>query len=95
MKSLLQKYREEIDEIDEQMINLLQLRFQIVEKIGEYKRQTGLRVRDRKREQEKIKDLEKKECMYQAEIQQIYQSIFRVSKKAQKRQKNKKNPKTG
>lgn len=53
----LKEYRSQIDRIDKELMALLEERMDVVEKIGEYKRERGLPVLDASREAEKIKNL--------------------------------------
>ena len=46
----LDKLREEIDEADEAVCAALKKRFTVVKKIGEYKKENGIRVLDKNRE---------------------------------------------
>lgn len=51
-KSDLEKYRAEIDKVDTEIIQRLAKRFEIVKKIGEYKKKHNLPALDKKRWQE-------------------------------------------
>lgn len=51
----LQKFREEIDEIDRELVKLLEQRMNISLKIGEYKKENKLEIRDIDREEQIIK----------------------------------------
>jgi len=55
----LKKYRKEIDKIDKAIIQLLEKRFSIVEKIGEFKRRFKLKFKDKKREKEMLEKRKK------------------------------------
>ena len=50
----LKGYREQIDAIDTEILKLFAERMEVAEAIGAYKREHGLKVLDRKREQEKL-----------------------------------------
>lgn len=58
----LKEYRKNIDRIDKQIIELLEERFEISKKIGKYKKQNNLPIKNKKREkqiiQRRIKSLE-------------------------------------
>lgn len=74
--------RNNIDEIDENIISLLESRFLVSENIGKIKKEQGLPVLDNKREDEifsKIKDKN-----FEKEIANIYKCILEESKKVQK-----------
>ena len=54
---MLETYREEINQIDSQIIALFAQRFEIVKKIGEYKKEQGLPIRNPEREAALLKTL--------------------------------------
>ncbi len=56
MRDLLE-LRDEIDEIDEQIVKLYEKRMKIAEEVAEYKIHTGKKVFDKKREDEKLAKL--------------------------------------
>ncbi len=83
MEKLLE-YRQEIEEIDSQLIELLSKRMKLSSKIGEYKRCNGLPVYDPKREEElKEKNLSKVEPELQVAYKEIFDVILKVSKDIQ------------
>jgi len=53
----IKEYRQQIDQIDTQLINLFAERMEVAAGIAEYKRNNGLPVLDPKREEEKILDV--------------------------------------
>lgn len=83
----LKKYRKEIDKIDRTIIQLLEKRFSIVEKIGEFKRKFKLKIRDKKREKEmleKRKKLIRKLNLSSDFIEKFFRLIIRESIKRMK-----------
>lgn len=83
---MLEEYRKQIDKIDDEIINLIEKRLDIVLKVGKYKKDNGIEVLDIKREKiilEKIKAKVKKE-EYVENIIKIYVKIMEESKKKQK-----------
>ena len=46
----LEQYRQEIDELDEQLVRLFLRRMEVTGKVGEYKLAHGMQVLDRERE---------------------------------------------
>lgn len=75
----LEKLRTKIDKIDQKIGDLLQKRFQAVEKIKDYKAKFKLSVTDKARETEilhKFSDSKEKE---------VFQTILKVSRKMQRR----------
>jgi len=83
----LKKLRKEIDLVDRKIVNLLEQRFKIVDKIMKFKIKKGLNLTDKKREREIIENLLKitkneslKRCLYN-----IYKHIFKASKEKYKK----------
>ena len=58
-KDQLSEYRDQIDQIDRQIIKLLEERFEVVRGVGEYKKAKGLPVLDAAREKQKLEALTK------------------------------------
>ena len=54
MNNKLKDFRKQIDEIDEQIVNLLAKRMQVVEKVGKYKKENNLPPLDNSRWQKVI-----------------------------------------
>ncbi|PIU37263.1 hypothetical protein COT02_01780 [Candidatus Roizmanbacteria bacterium CG07_land_8_20_14_0_80_34_15] len=54
MNNKLKDFRKQIDEIDEQIVNLLAKRMQVVEKVGQYKKENNLPPLDNSRWQKVI-----------------------------------------
>ena len=80
----LEKYRLEIESIDEQLIALICKRMEVSLKIGEYKKQNNVSIYNPKREEElKNKNLQKVEKQYQAGCEEIFSAILKVSKDLQ------------
>lgn len=78
MDTLL-KYRDEIDTIDNELLALFAKRFAVVKKIGEYKKEKGLPIIDKSREEAKILSLSEKAKAYtidSAFVTKIWQTIF-------------------
>lgn len=80
----LKKLREQIDEIDNDIVKLFTKRFNIVKKIGKEKEKLGLKVPNKKREEEILKKIENKKNKYEEEIKSLYKEFFKQSKKIQK-----------
>jgi len=55
MDNLLADWRKQIDRLDEELINVLAKRINIVKKIGKYKKENGIPPLDQKRWQEVLK----------------------------------------
>lgn len=84
MRDLLE-LRDEIDEIDEQIVKLYEKRMKIAEEVAEYKIHTGKKVFDKKREDEKIAKLTAKAESDFTEhgIYELFEQIMAVSRKRQ------------
>ncbi len=80
----MQKYREEINNIDSNLIKLLEKRFKIVKKIGVYKKKNKLPIQDLKREKEIIEKKKKESRLSGKFIQEIFSLIFLESKRLQR-----------
>ena len=81
----LQELRKEIDRIDKEMVRLFEERMEICKNVAEYKIETGKKVFDRQREEEKIKAVQE---LTENEINRIgagelFGQIMSVSRKLQ------------
>jgi len=86
--NLLKKYREEIDEIDKTILQLLAKRFFVAEKIRKYKRKFQLKIKDKDREKEmfeKRKNLAKKLNLPSNFIEKIFKLIIKETIKKEKK----------
>ena len=79
----LQEYRAQIDAIDDQITDLLKRRFALSQKIGEYKKQNGIPVCDKTREEEILARAKGKSGDLAAPVTAVYQTILEQSKRAQ------------
>ena len=80
----MKNYRQEIDEIDKQLVDLLVRRMKVSENIGRYKAENNLPVFDAKREREKLNELaELAGEDYENVTDTIYPLIFDVSRSLQ------------
>lgn len=84
MRDLLE-LRDEIDEIDDQIVKLYERRMKIAEEVAEYKIHTGKKVFDKKREDEKLAKLTAKAESDFTEhgIYELFEQIMAVSRKRQ------------
>ena len=81
----LKGYRKRIDAIDKKIAKLLSLRFNLVKQLGNYKRINKIKVADKKRELQVIKNIKKySNKKYQKLIIGIFKNIINCSKKFQK-----------
>lgn len=83
----LDQLRKKQAQIDSKIIKLLEDRFAISLKIGEYKLKKGLKIEDKAVEQEKIMQLHQKHPSKVVDfdfIQKVWRAIFAKSKEIQK-----------
>ncbi|MDO5424504.1 MAG: prephenate dehydratase [Eubacteriales bacterium] len=81
----LKELRAEIDAIDTQMVELFEKRMKVCQQVAEYKIQTGKKVFDREREQNKIKSLTAlaDNDFNRHGIEELFQQIMAMSRKLQ------------
>ena len=74
----LKQYRDEIDSIDNEILELLSKRVDIVLKVGEYKSKNGLKVKDSSREESILDRLISlnKSSLSEEDIKGIYLQII-------------------
>lgn len=80
----LKEYRNEIDEIDNQIIKLFEKRMGVVKNIAEYKLKNNIEILNDEREKqilEKIKDKSNKD--YEKYVKQFFVNIMDISKQYQ------------
>ncbi len=84
MTDPMQFMREEFDEIDKKLVDLLERRFELSEKIGVYKKGRNIKVEDRTREGQVLQNIARLSTNGCGEnILQIYRTILDESKKVQ------------
>ena len=76
-------YREQLNGIDSQLLFLLEKRFGFCKKIGVYKKQNNLPIEDMEREKQIIERLSKKTKLSREFIKDLFNLIFKESKKVQ------------
>ncbi|MDD5934354.1 MAG: prephenate dehydratase [Clostridiales bacterium] len=81
----LQKCREEIDKIDQQIVELFEQRMKVSTKVAEYKIQTGKKVLDQEREEQKLNAVEAlaKEDYNRHSVRELFTQIMSMSRKLQ------------
>lgn len=83
MKNLAE-LRQDITQIDEELLQLFAKRFTVVEEVGEYKKANNLPVRDKKREDELLGHLAQKGSGLKLSsdfIQKVWQAVFQEAYK--------------
>lgn len=79
----IQEFRGELDNIDKEILNLLEKRFQICQQIGEYKKQNNLPIEDLEREKQIIENKIQLTDLPAEFIENLYNLIFTQSKDLQ------------
>lgn len=80
----LQTYRDQIDELDTQLLELISKRLEVVQKVGEYKKQNNLPVIDRSREEallDKLEEKGKKHNIPRSLIEGLWKQLFQAAYK--------------
>ncbi len=80
---MLDKYREEIDMIDNQIIKLLDERFQVTKKVGEYKQKHNIKVLNKGREEAIVNRIKDMNLTNEDQILELYSYMMDVSKRQQ------------
>lgn len=79
---MIDKYRKEINEIDNQLMDLINQRMAVSKEIGRYKLENNLSIESKNREKDVL--VKALNFPYASEIHQVYQEILTQSKKLQK-----------
>ncbi|MEE1087206.1 MAG: prephenate dehydratase [Schaedlerella sp.] len=84
----LEQLREQLDQIDNQIVKLYEERMLVCEQVGEYKVHTGKKVLDKQREKNKLADVASKvnNEFNKKGIQELYEQLMSMSRKLQYRQ---------
>lgn len=83
----LNKLREEINKIDEQLLDLIAQRIGVVKAVGEYKKEKGLPVVDKKREEELLQKLilrGEKYSLDESIIRKVWKNFFEIAYELEK-----------
>ena len=81
----LEELRNQLDEIDNRMAELYQMRMDVCQQVGEYKVKAGRKVYDRQREKDKLADVASKVQgeFNQKGIKELYSQLMSMSRKLQ------------
>lgn len=81
----LQELREQLDEIDAQIVDLYQKRMDVCGKVGEFKVATGRKVFDKQREKEKLAAVTAnvEDPFYKKGLTELYEQLMSMSRKLQ------------
>ena len=82
----LKDYREQIDAVDRELVQLFLRRMELAGQIGDYKREQGLPILDASREEQKLEALEQ-DCppALRGELRELYRKLFDLSTEFQQR----------
>lgn len=80
---MLDKYRDEIDSLDREIISLLDKRFEVTEKVGNYKKENNIPVLNQNREAAIITKLKQLNLKHQSQVIDAYIAIMDISKRQQ------------
>ena len=81
----LRDYRKKIDLIDKKIVKLIVIRFKLIKKIAVYKKKNKIKITDKKREMQVIKNIKKHSSKSnQKFVMSILKNIVDYSKKIQK-----------
>lgn len=80
---MLDKYRQEINRIDEELINLLEKRFTVTKAIGEFKKENNIPVLNKNREQEIVEKIQALDLDNEKFIIELYLQLMKIAKDQQ------------
>lgn len=86
-KNELEKYREEINKVDAEIVKNLKKRFEVTKKVGKYKLRKGLKVLNKKRERKILEKVGKIKGLNSEFTKKIFKIIFKESRRLQRRLK--------
>ena len=89
MELNLQDIRDQLDEIDDQLIDLLSRRMRLVQDVAAYKKEKGLPILDAGRENAILERLSQKAGgEFAPYVKRLYETLFTVSREYQRDQMN-------
>ena len=84
----LDEYRDEIDEIDREIVQLFEKRMETVLKVANYKKENGMEVLQSSREdvvlQKAVDNLKDKK--YEDDIKEVFELLMKLSRNSQKKE---------
>lgn len=83
----LKNLRSKVDDIDSQILSLIKKRLNLVTKIGQYKKENNIKIKDLKREKEVLDKIVKKAEEFNLSgifIKKIWQILFKESYRQEK-----------
>ncbi len=90
MAKNLEELRNKIDKIDDQLLNLIQKRFEIVDEVRKYKQENNISITDKNREKQILSRLAEnyEGILSKDEVVEIFAKIIGISKHVQERLSN-------
>ena len=85
----LDYYRRSIDKIDKKIVRLFLLRFKLIEQITKYKKTNKIKIFNKARELQVLKNIEKYSKRHQKFVVMIFKNTIDYSKKFQNNAKTK------
>lgn len=79
----IDELRSEIDMLDSKIMNLLEMRLEVVKAVGKYKQENRLEVLDQRREGLIFDKIKQMNLINEQEIIDIYQNIMKITKDMQ------------
>lgn len=79
----LKDFRENIDEIDEEILSLILKRLDICKKIGIFKNENNMLIEDKKREEEILDRIKKSAGEFSPAVENIFKNIILNCKNVQ------------
>ncbi len=80
---MLGNYRNQINQLDDQIIELLDQRFTVTKKVGDYKRENNIEVLNQNREQQILNKISELNLVNEKEVLEMYKLLMDVSKRQQ------------
>lgn len=80
---MLEQYRAQIDELDQQIITLLDARFTVTKQVGLYKQEQQLPILNEAREQLIISAIKEQNLNNSEQVCQVYRALLDISKHQQ------------
>ena len=82
----LKEVRKEIDRVDNQILSLIEARFELVKKVAEIKKKNDLPIRDLEREKEVIESKVQKTNLPESFIRNFYRSFIDAAIEIERRE---------
>ena len=82
----LQEIREQLDQVDQEIVELFEKRMELCIEVGKNKRETGKKIYDQERERKKLDTLSQmvSNDFNKAAVKELFEHIMEISRKLQK-----------